>query len=406
MSVPMILAHISDLHVSTFGESFHDRSRYLKRATKPMTVLPDHFEIRWAEKGWRILSEKTHKPREADKETLILLDDADYKHNIPTINQKTKKSLLHRMINYARKMESRRAKTLATHPPTSEELTRMFLETPYNSNLRFLRAARAVIKTHPDLIVITGDITDNGDGYELIESVFAPWIQTGRLLAIPGNHDRFLFPFRGAARPKPTWESNQANWHTFAHRIGLELDDSGAWVKYFPECKSIFVGFDSCALGQSRFLLHSGAIGPEQMAFLHRISKLPMWKEAQHRFVLMHHHLVTMSYGVGRNPPTEIGMKLVDAVEVARTLNQVGASMVLHGHRHVSEARQLPGCHFQLLAAPSLIMGCHSGDPPSLWQIELGKQLHWRRIYIDLPPIKPQAKKERPLTHPKELISV
>ena len=33
-------------------------------------------------------------------------------------------------------------------------------------------AARAVAANNPDVVVITGDLTDDGDGYELVEGAF------------------------------------------------------------------------------------------------------------------------------------------------------------------------------------------------------------------------------------------
>jgi hypothetical protein len=85
----------------------------------------------------------------------------------------------------------------------------------------------------------------------------------------------------------------------------------------------------------------------------------------------------------------EIGMRLDDAQEFARTLNELGVTMVLHGHRHVSEARHPAGCNFELLAAPSLTLGCKSGDGPSFWRIELGDRgAHTTRVRIPMEAVE------------------
>ena len=84
--------------------------------------------------------------------------------------------------------------------------------TPKNSNVRLMRAARVVEQDDVDAILITGDITDDGDGYELVEAAFARWKAKGRLFAIPGNHDLYLFPLAGSGRPRATFESKRAAW--------------------------------------------------------------------------------------------------------------------------------------------------------------------------------------------------
>jgi Icc protein len=258
----------------------------------------------------------------------------------------------------------------------------MLRSTPKNSNLRLLRAARAVVANKPDVVVITGDLTDDGDGYELVLGAFAPWREKGRLLAIPGNHDIYLFPLAGSGRPRATSESKRSAWRAFAKALGLELDDSGGWTKALPEGRAIVVGLDSCARPQRRFFRQNGAIGPEQLEYLRRVAAGPEWKGAEHRIVLLHHHVVPLPHGVGKRAPSEFGMRLDDAKTVAEVLNEVGATLVMHGHRHVSEERQPAGSNFRILASPSLTLGCRSGDVPSFWRVELAEHAHATRVRI------------------------
>ena len=77
-------------------------------------------------------------------------------------------------------------------------------------------------------------------------------------------------------------------------------------------------------------------------------------------------------------------MRLDDAKATAAVLNEIGVTHVLHGHRHISEERRPAGCQFRLLAAPSLTLGCKSGDGPSFWRIELDERSHASRVYIPL----------------------
>src|SRR5207302_6319207 len=202
-------------------------------------------------------------------------------------------------------------------------------------------------------MMLSGDITDDGDGYELVESAFAHFKERGRLWAIPGNHDLYLFPLSGSGRPRPTHETKRAAWRAFAERLGLDLDPAtGAWKKEIPDVDAVVLGLDSCARKQRAFFRQNGAIGPAQLEWLREQAKTRAWKDARHRVVVFHHHVVPLPHGVGRRAPTEFGMRLDDARTFAEALNEVGATLVMHGHRHLSEARRPAGCNFELLAAP------------------------------------------------------
>jgi 3',5'-cyclic-AMP phosphodiesterase len=264
----------------------------------------------------------------------------------------------------------------------------MLEATPKNTNLRLVRAARAVAEQGVDAVVITGDCTDDGDGWDLVDSAFARWREQQRLFAIPGNHDLYLFPIASSARPRPTHESKRARWKEFAARCGLELEPCGAWKRVVEEAEAIFVGLDSCARRQRAFFRQNGAIGPEQLAWLREVGKTREWKDARHRVVLFHHHVVPLPVGVGKRAPTEIGMRLDDGKAFAEALVEAGATLVMHGHRHVSERRHPAGYDFELLAAPSLTLGCKSGDAPSFWRVELDHRVHAERVRIPVEAIE------------------
>jgi hypothetical protein len=259
--------------------------------------------------------------------------------------------------------------------------------TPKNTNVRLLRAATYVEEAGVDAVLITGDLTDDGDGYELVEAAFRRWRDAGRLFAIPGNHDLYLFPLSGSGRPRATAETKRAAWRAFAEtRLGLELDPAtGAWWRTIAEANAIIVGLDSCARPQRRFFRHNGAIGPAQISWLRTLAETAVWKDAHHRLVAVHHHVVPLPHGVGKRAPSEIGMRLDDARDFAAVLDDVGATLVVHGHRHISEERQPAGCNFRLLASPSLTLGCRSGDAPSFWRVELGARNNVHAIRVRIP---------------------
>ena len=382
-----VLAHVSDFHVSTFGDTFHDRARIVRRSARVADTSPARFEVAWEEAGWKVLHE-----RGAKHSKITLVDPEGYAHPVPSVRQSDGElDPVGRAAAKACRLEARRASTLATSNPSDGALAVLLQETPKNSNVRLLRAARAVAANDPDVVVITGDLTDDGDGYTLVEGAFARWKDKGRLLAIPGNHDLYLFPIAGSGRPRATAESKLAAWKAFAARLGLELDETGAWTRLLPEADAVLVGLNSCARRQRRFFRQNGVIGVAQLEYLRKIAASAAWKKARHRVVLLHHHVVPLPHGVGKSAPTEFGMRLDDATNVAEVLDEIGATLVMHGHRHVSEERQPAGSNFRILASPSLTLGCRSGDVPSFWRVELGEHAHATRVRIPVAAVEQEA---------------
>jgi 3',5'-cyclic AMP phosphodiesterase CpdA len=390
---PLTVAHVSDLHVSPFGDTFHDRAHLIKRSARVADGSAEHFDTCWAEGGWRVLRER--RKRNAG---VLLVDSDGYAHPVPKARDTGGLlDAVERAAAKACRLEARRAATLAGAPPSEGALASMLETTPTNANLRCLRGARAVDESDVDAVVITGDCTDDGDGWELVEAAFARWASVGRLFVIPGNHDLYLFPIASSARPKPTHESKRARWLEVAARLNLSIDPCGAWVRDLPEADAVFVGLDSCARRQRTFFRQNGAIGEAQLDWLRARGKTPAWREARHRIVLFHHHVVPLAHGVGKPAPPEIGMRLDDARAFAETLAEVGATLVMHGHRHVSERRHPAGRDFELLAAPSLTLGCKSGDAPSFWRVELGSHVHAERVRI---PVRAVEQENDPGTEP------
>ncbi len=343
--MPFTIAHVSDFHVSTFGDTLHDRTRIVRRSTNLAEVSPLEWTEVWSEAGWRVVKRKSK---------LLVVDPEGYSHPAPAKSDFNELSdPIERAAAKACRLEARRSKTLASSIPSEGALALLADATPRNANVRLLRAVRYVEQSGVDGVAITGDITDDGDGYDLVLAAFERWRARGTLWAIPGNHDRYLFPISGSTRPKPTRESKAAAWLAFAKALDLPLEPSGAWVKVVPDASAIILGIDTCARPQRRFFRHNGAVGVEQLAFAKAISERAEWKSARHRLVLIHHHVVPLPHGVGKRAPSEIGMRLDDAQAAAETFDAIGATLVMHGHRHISEERQPAGVGFRLLAAPS-----------------------------------------------------
>jgi 3',5'-cyclic AMP phosphodiesterase CpdA len=375
--MPFLLAHVSDLHVSPFGDTLHDRSRLVHRSARKVRLGTD-FETCWSEADWRVVRRRGRGRRRP-----VLLDPEGYVH---ALSRKRKLGApsdpVERGVARARRLEASSARALSAEPPSDERLAKLLEASPRNVNLRLLTAARFLADQHVDAVVVTGDCTDDGDGWELVQAAFARWNERGRLFAIPGNHDLFLFPIGSSARPKPTRDIKRARWQEFAGRIDLDLEPCGAWMRVVPEADAMIVGLDSCALGQKAFFRQNGAIGPAQLGWLRGLAEGRSWRDVRHRVVLVHHHVVPLQYQLGHRPPTEIGMRLDDARAFTSTLADIGATLVMHGHRHISERRHPAGYDFDLFAAPSLTLGCNSGDAPSYWAVELDHRVHAERVRI------------------------
>jgi 3',5'-cyclic AMP phosphodiesterase CpdA len=388
-----VVAHVSDLHVSEFGDTFHDRLRVVKRSANVAAIDPGKFEVVWEEAGWRVIHERGKR-----RAKIGLVDPESYLHPIPSVKESGGMlDPVERAAAKACRLEARRAGVLARHQPSQGALRHLFDATPRNSNIRLLRAAAALEEAGADAVVITGDLTDDGAGFELVEAAFARWRDKGMLFAIPGNHDLYLFPLRGSSRPRPTHASKRARWRTFAEGLGLSLHATGAWWKVLPEADTVLVGLDSCARPQRRFFRHNGGVGKAQLEFLREIGKEAPFREARHRIVLLHHHVVPLPHGVGRRAPSEIGMRLDDARSAAEVFDEVGITAVMHGHRHVSEQRQPAGSNFTILASPSLTLGCRSGDDPSFWRVELDERMHATRVRV---PVEAMEQDEDPSEAP------
>lgn len=373
-----VVAHVSDLHISEFGDTFHDRLRVVKRSANVASIDPSRYESVWEEASWRVVRE-----RQKRRAKIGLIDPQGYIHPIPSVKESG--GLLdpiERAASKACRLEARRAATLARHLPSAAPLRHLFEATPRNSNVRLLQAAATIDESNVDAVVITGDMTDDGVGFELIEAAFRRFKEKGRLFVVPGNHDLYLFPMRGSGRPKPTHESKRASFRAFAARLGLELHPTGAWWRALPEANAVIVGLDSCARPQRRFFRHNGAVGKEQLDWLREIGRRPEFRSAKHRIALLHHHVVPLPHGVGKRAPSEIGMRLDDARSAAEAFDEVGITVVMHGHRHVSEQRQPAGSNFTILASPSLTLGCRSGDAPSFWRVDLDDRMHAERVRI------------------------
>jgi Icc protein len=165
-----------------------------------------------------------------------------------------------------------------------------------------LRTAIAEVnEAEPDLVVIAGDLTDDGypDQYPLAKQELAA-LASARIVRVPGNHD---------AR-------NVGYLHyedTFGARDSRER----------LECGGLQVAL--VAVDSSKPDLDEGEIGREHYGWIEEGFE----RAADLRVFVSHHHLVPVP-GTGRERN-----QVLDAGDVLALLRKCGVDLVLSGHRHV-----------------------------------------------------------------------
>jgi 3',5'-cyclic AMP phosphodiesterase CpdA len=155
---------------------------------------------------------------------------------------------------------------------------------------------------NPDVIVVTGDITDNGLAreYEEAQSLLDELERVAsRVVPVPGNHD-----------------ARNLGWMVFEDTFG----DRYRVEKVAP--RLYIIGADS-----SEPDVNYGQLGRERQEWLEGVlDRIP---KSACICLAMHHHLIPVP-GSGRERNV-----LVDAGEVLNLCLRFGVDVVLCGHRHV-----------------------------------------------------------------------
>ncbi len=161
----------------------------------------------------------------------------------------------------------------------------------------FDTVVKEVNELNPDVIVITGDLTNEGlrKEYEKCKSLLTKF-KTKKILSISGNHD---YRNTGYLLFKKFFPFETVN----------ELDDDVVLV----------------TLGTSRPDRNEGEVGYRQNLWLERTMK--KYKDKV-KILAMHHHLVAIP-DTGSDQLT-----VVDAGDVLRTILDTGVDLVLCGHKH------------------------------------------------------------------------
>lgn len=160
----------------------------------------------------------------------------------------------------------------------------------------------------PDIVVVTGDLTDDGYAYEYdIAKRYIDRIETGNLMVVPGNHD--------------------------VRNEGYKLFEE-IFQTRFPHYKNdtvTILGIDSTEPD-----IDDGRIGRGNYAYIRE--RLSPAKEI--KIVALHHHLIPIpATGRERNIP-------VDAGDVLRLCIESGVDIVFSGHKHMPWIWKLEDTYF------------------------------------------------------------
>jgi 3',5'-cyclic AMP phosphodiesterase CpdA len=193
-------------------------------------------------------------------------------------------------------------------------------------NKEIVKLLRFVAQHYPaHVLIVTGDITDDGDSEQYDRALDALYPFAGRIVICPGNHDYGAVGF--------AYERQRAL--RFDEKLGGPLGQSGSFAGSNQPVVSLFKGagdqvlliaLDSNLETQTPFNFACGEIGKSQLRALDVVLSNP-GNAGMTKFLLFHHHPFM------RNDPF---MELRDARKLWPIVYG-RLDVMLFGHRHVSE---------------------------------------------------------------------
>ncbi len=164
----------------------------------------------------------------------------------------------------------------------------------------FMTAISEINELQPDMIILTGDVTNRGYYKEYEQATRYLAMFEAPLFAVPGNHD-----------------SRNLGYQTFEELIGER-----SW-KLTMDGNLTVIGLDSSSPDENR-----GHIGtPQHMWLEHQLDECVI--NENFSIVALHHHIVPIPQtGRERNV-------LSDAGDILKTLTTHEVDLILSGHKHV-----------------------------------------------------------------------
>lgn len=374
----MIIAHLSDIHISKYG------TLLVQRRGLPREARPDEkaWETMLEVDGWRVETRRAGQTRFSWRDRMRLVDPDGLIHHESNVPKDTEKPNPEELLA----LQTRRARVsierLANDWPSRAQIDAWLGEDPHNGNLRWCAIAHQLREENPDYVLITGDLTDDAEGFELIEAGLAPFIAEGRLIVIPGNHDIYPSPpLVTVASARKTELDKRRLWGAFTKRIGVEA--SGCFVRDLGEGVLLL-----CLDSSHPPRIPASASGYVQPHELYQLAgQLDASGPGQLRLACVHHHIANPPPTALGSVPFQTGMKLRNAREVLDVLESLDVRVIMNGHRHIGYRFQPSGSPL-FLSAPSTTMGCRSGAKPFYWRLHIHDQ---RVNLIEEAPVRLEA---------------
>lgn len=211
-------------------------------------------------------------------------------------------------------------------------------------------ATDTLLSAHPDLLLISGDLTFNGEraSHLRLISHLQRLQQAGiAVCVVPGNHD-ILNPYARAFMGDSTQDTDTISAEDFAllyQDFGYSQQRDTASLSYAcsPLPGLMVLGIDSNRYTENQLRrrgderdenLTAGHIRPETLRWL--CDRAIEARDAGQRVVaLMHHHLVEHFDGEGTLLPRYI---IPDAEAAAAALATAGVRVIFTGHLHITDA--------------------------------------------------------------------
>jgi 3',5'-cyclic AMP phosphodiesterase CpdA len=194
---------------------------------------------------------------------------------------------------------------------------------------------KSLAETHPDLVAVSGDLTQRARNSEFAEARHFLDRIPGPVLVVPGNHDVPLFDVRRRFF-KPFTKFNR-------HIAPTGIEDC-----IYTDEEMVVLGLNTAR----RFTWKNGRVSWDQMAHIrHIFSHLPadMWK------IVMTHHPIASAHGEAR---VELAGRSILAL---RALADVDVHLLLSGHHHRPASGE---AHAELLLNGSVLV-VHAGTAVS-----------------------------------------
>lgn len=164
----------------------------------------------------------------------------------------------------------------------------------------FMKAVTEINNLKPDMVILTGDLTDHGYYKEFEQATRYLAMFESPLFAVPGNHD-----------------ARNLGYQTFEELVGER-----SWKLTMDDDFTV-IGLDSSSPDEDK-----GHIGtPQHMWLEHQLDECVINENCS--IVALHHHIVPIPQtGRERNV-------LSDAGDILKTLTTHEVDLVLSGHKHV-----------------------------------------------------------------------